>query len=173
MFQHDGQKGESGRDPLVNRVARVLSPEYYPAWRAAGAPPPITTDPMGECSGRVMRSAREFQSDDGHGKGQTGQCLTGARTSLGHPCPEEAHASGTGARGARRPRLPCHSRVIAAAEVEARRGSRDGEERTHARGPRGSAGRQAALPDERGGRRGPRRPGRKRGRSHRRVTAEF
>ena len=100
IFPHDGKKGDSGSNPLFKRVAQVPSPDYDRAGRATGLPLPITTDSTGECSGSVMRIARECQSYDGHGKGQTGQCLTVALTSLGHPCLEEAHESGTGALGA-------------------------------------------------------------------------
>ncbi|KAL7528091.1 hypothetical protein ACHAXR_002261, partial [Thalassiosira sp. AJA248-18] len=54
IFRHNKATGESGKDHLFKGVAIVLSPDYYQAWKAAGSPPPITTDPTSQFAGRFI-----------------------------------------------------------------------------------------------------------------------
>ncbi len=44
IFRHNALQGECGRQHLFKGVAIILSPLFYSAWKAAGAPLPITTD---------------------------------------------------------------------------------------------------------------------------------
>jgi hypothetical protein len=91
VFRHNSSIGNTGRDHLFRGVAIILSPRYYLAWRAAGAPPPITTDPTGEFAGRFIGLTLKFDCFDSHGKRVHGKSLSIFLSSVYHPCHDIPH----------------------------------------------------------------------------------
>jgi hypothetical protein len=54
IFCHNTNQGENGCQHLFRGVAIILSPLFYDAWKAAGSPPPITTDSNNDFVGRFI-----------------------------------------------------------------------------------------------------------------------
>ena len=98
--------GESGRDHLFKGVCIILSPEYYNAWKAAGSPPPITTDPKGQFAGRFISLTVKFQSFDSSGKRIKGKFLKFALTSVYRISPLSRSRSSTVLQRLQRPTRP-------------------------------------------------------------------
>jgi exonuclease III len=86
VFRHNGGKGNHN----FCGVAIVLSPRYYDGWKAAGARPPLTTDPTGNFAGRFISINIILRSFDRLGKqvrGKTGsKHLALTLASVYHPC---------------------------------------------------------------------------------------
>ena len=85
IFRHNMMVGESGRDHLFKGVAIILSPEFHKAWKAASAPPPITTDINGPFGGRFISLKLKFPNIDKKGRTINGN-LKLALVSVYHPC---------------------------------------------------------------------------------------
>ncbi len=73
IFRHNATRGESGRQHLFRGVAIILSPLFYDAWKAAGSPPPLTTDD--DSVGRFIRMNFQFESFDTRGRRIKGKFL--------------------------------------------------------------------------------------------------
>ena len=86
VFRHNGGKGNHN----FRGVAIVLSPRYYDGWKAAGARPPLTTDPTCEFAGRFISINVTLKSFDKFGKqvrSKTGhKHLALTLASIYHPC---------------------------------------------------------------------------------------
>ena len=86
IFRHNGELGKH----TFRGVAIILSPRYYDGWKAAGAPPPITTDATGEFSGRYISLTIKLDSCDKRGKlvrGKNGaKSIILSLASIYHPC---------------------------------------------------------------------------------------
>jgi hypothetical protein len=85
VFRHNGDLGNHN----FCGVAIILSQQYYEGWKAAGATPLITTDTMGEFSGRYISITVKLNSHNKWGKlvqGKKGdKSMTLSLASIYHP----------------------------------------------------------------------------------------
>jgi exonuclease III len=91
IFRHNAIRGESGRQHLFRGVAIILSPLFYDAWKAAGSPPPITTDQNNDFVGRFIRMNLKFESFDTRGRRIKGKFLLMTLISAYFPCDDQRH----------------------------------------------------------------------------------
>ncbi len=89
IFRHNATRGESGRQHLFRGVAIILSPLFYDAWKAAGSPPPLTTDD--DSVGRFIRMNFQFESFDTRGRRIKGKFLLMTLISAYFPCDDQRH----------------------------------------------------------------------------------
>jgi hypothetical protein len=91
IFRHNANRGESGRAHLSRGVAIILSPLFYDVWKAAGSPPPITTDHNDDFVGRFMQMNLKFDSFDSRGRRIKGKVLSKALILAYFPCDDQRH----------------------------------------------------------------------------------
>jgi hypothetical protein len=60
VVRHNSMRGDNGRQHLFKGAAIILSPAFHTAWKAAGSPPPVTTDPKDDFAGRIIRLDVKF-----------------------------------------------------------------------------------------------------------------
>jgi hypothetical protein len=91
IFRHNANCGESGRAHLSRGVAIILSPLFYDVWKAAGSPPPITTNHNDDFVGRFMQMNLKFDSFDSRGRRIKGKVLSKALILAYFPCDDQRH----------------------------------------------------------------------------------
>jgi hypothetical protein len=125
IFGHNSPIGPTVRDHLFQGVAILLSPRYYSAWKAAGAMPPITTDPTGDFVGRFIGLTLKFDSVNSHGKKVRGKSLTILLSSVYHPCHDLLHEHFIETLNSLLHKAPQNAHVIIGADINAKVGRRD------------------------------------------------
>ncbi len=126
VFRHNCTPGESGRDHLFKGVCNIiLSPEYYNAWKAAGSPPPITTDSKGQFAGRFISLTVKFQSYNSNGKRINGKFLKLALTYVYHPCCDPDHAQFCAVLSSLLKQIPNNTQILIGSDINARIGIKD------------------------------------------------
>ena len=91
IFQHNALNGENGRQHLFKGVAIILLPLFYTAWKAAGSPPPITTDQNHEFVGRLIPMNFKFNSFNTKRRHIKGKFLLMTLISAYFPCEDQSH----------------------------------------------------------------------------------
>ena len=141
VFRHNSYRGDEGRGHLFKGVAIILSPEYYDAWKAAGSPPPVTTDHDSEFVGRFISLTVKFKSYNSAGKPVPKKFIKLTLASVYHPCDDDAHERFNGELNSLLTKTPKNSDIIMGADVNARIGTRDRDEYKQTLGPHGITGR--------------------------------
>jgi hypothetical protein len=137
IFRHNLLIGNSGRDHLFQGVAIILSPRYYLAWKAAGAPSPTTTDPTGEFAGRFIGLNLKVDCFDSHGKQVRGKFLSIFLSSVYHPCHNIPHEQFIKNLNSLLHNIPRNTHIIIGADINAKIGRRDNDDLQTFLGPHG------------------------------------
>ncbi len=91
VFHHNSMRGDNGQQHLFKGVTIILSLTFYTAWKAAGSPPPVTTDPKDDFAGCIIRLDVKFDLLDNRGKKIKGKSLPLALISVYFPCNNPRH----------------------------------------------------------------------------------
>jgi hypothetical protein len=122
MFRTNSPVGSTGRDHLCCGVAVILSSQYFLAWKAAGSPLPITSNPTGPFTGRFIGIPFKFECCDHQGWKVKGQSLNIYLVSVYHPCHDIPHEEFIKTLNSLLQRMPQNSHTIMGADINAKLG---------------------------------------------------
>ncbi len=91
VFHHNSMRGNNGQQHLFKGVAIILLSTFHTARKAAGSPPPVTTDPKDDFAGRIICLDVIFDLLDNRGKKIKGKSLPLALVSVYFPCNVPQH----------------------------------------------------------------------------------
>ena len=137
VFRHNSMRGDNGRQHLFKGVAIILSPTFHTAWKAAGSPPPITTDPKDDFAGRIIRLDIKFDLLDARGKKIKGKSLPLTLISVYFPCDDPRHSQFCSTLDSMLNAINPSTQIIIGSDINARIGTRSCEEHKQVLGPFG------------------------------------
>ena len=135
IFRHNATRGESGRQHLFRGVAIILSPLFYDAWKAAGSPPPLTTD--NDSVGRFIRMNFQFESFDTRGRRIKGKFLLMTLISAYFPCDDQRHDQFCAMLDSMLSTISPTTQIVLGSDINARIGIRNCDEHKETIGPHG------------------------------------
>ncbi len=122
MFRTNSPVGSTGRDLLFCGVAIILSPQYFLAWKAAGSPLPITSNPTGPFAGCFIGILLKFKCCDHQGRKVKGKSLNIYLISVYHPCHDIPHEEFIETLNSLLQHAPQNSHTIMGANINAKLG---------------------------------------------------
>jgi hypothetical protein len=137
MFRTNSPVGDTGRNHLFRSVAIILSPRFYQAWKSAGSPKPITTDPSSTFAGRFIGILLKFDCRDHRRRKIKGKSLHICLVSAYHPCHDIPHDDFNGILTSLLHQLLQNAQIIIGADINAKLGRRDSDELRSVLGPHG------------------------------------
>jgi exonuclease III len=89
FFCRNANIGENGCQHLFRGIAIILSLLFYDAWKAAGSPPPITTDSNNDFVGRFIQMNLKFDLFDTRGQSIKWKSMLMALIFVYFPCKDQ------------------------------------------------------------------------------------